>query len=97
MSSYDFGFVSTPDKGRGLKVTVNKFRDQWYVHIREYMEDEDEGSWFPTKKGISIKAEYIDVLCNMLQDSSNLLTQIYFDEVLEILPEKQLNLFKDEY
>ena len=39
---YDLGFVTTPMNGKVLKVTVNQFREQWYVHLREYMEDPDE-------------------------------------------------------
>ena len=93
MSEYDFGFVYPPENNKGVKVTVNKFRNQWYVHLREYMEDQDEGTWFPTKKGIAIKAEYVDILAYIFTDAGNLLTQIYYDDIYEIIGEKQLDLF----
>ena len=95
MSEYDFGFVYPPENNKGVKVTVNKFRNQWYVHLREYMEDQDEGTWFPTKKGIAIKAEYVDILAYIFTDAGNLLTQIYYDDISGIIGEKQLNLFED--
>ena len=95
MSEYDFGFVYPPENSKGVKVTVNKFRNQWYVHLREYMEDQDEGTWFPTKKGIAIKAEYVDILAYIFTDAGNLLTQIYYDDIYEIIGEKQLDLFED--
>lgn len=95
MSEYDFGFVYPPENNKGVKVTVNKFRNQWYVHLREYMEDQDEGTWFPTKKGIAIKAEYVDILAYIFTDAGNLLTQIYYDDIYEIIGEKQLDLFED--
>lgn len=95
MDEYDFGFISSPENGRGVKVTVNNFRSQWYVHIREYIYDEDNDKWFPTKKGMAIKSENIDVLNYMLSDVSKLLTDIYYQEINDILPEKQLNLFEE--
>ena len=95
MSEYDFGFVYPPENNKGVKVTVNKFRNQWYVHLREYMEDQDEGTWFPTKKGIAIKAEYVDILAYIFTDAGNLLTQIYYDDIDGIIGEKQLDLFED--
>lgn len=93
---YDFGFIYPPENGKGVKVTVNKFRHQWYVHLREYMEDADEGTWFPTKKGIAIKSEFVDILAYIFTDAGNLLTQIYYDEVNGIIKEKQLELFGED-
>ncbi len=97
MDEYDFGFISEPINGKGTKITVNQFRGQWYVHIREYMQDQDTGEWFPTKKGMSIKSEYLDVVTAILTNVGVLLTDIYYQDVAKILPERQLNLFKDEY
>ncbi len=95
MSEYDFGFISPPENGKGIKVTVNQFRHQWYVHLREYMEDQDEGTWFPTKKGIAVKAEYVDILAYVFTDAGKLLTQLYYDEINGLINEKQLELFED--
>lgn len=94
---YDLGFVYTPVNGKGLKVTVNKFRDQWYVHLREYIEDSENSVWFPTKKGIAIKAEYVDVVAEMFADAGKLLTNIYRGNINTLLTEgKQLELFDEE-
>lgn len=95
MDEYDLGFVHHPINGKALKVTVNQFRDQWYVHLREYMEDQDEDIWFPTKKGIAIKAEYVDIVAQMFIDAGSLLTSIYLDNVNnKVLDNKQLELFE---
>lgn len=91
---YDFGFITAPENGKGTKVTVNKFREQWYIHLREYMEDQDTGTWFPTKKGIAIKSEYVDVLAYIFTDAGKLLTSIYYDEIAGISTQKQLELFE---
>jgi hypothetical protein len=95
MDEYDLGFVHPPTNGKALKVTVNEFRGQWYVHLREYIEDQDEGIWFPTKKGIAIKAEDVDVVGQMFIDAGSLLTDIYLGIVNnEVLDNKQLDLFE---
>jgi hypothetical protein len=94
---YDLGFVSTPENGKGLKVTVNSFRGQWYVHLREYIEDPDEEIWFPTKKGIAIKAEHVDTVAHMFSQAGELLTAVYLDVVNNVvLDNPQLKLFKEE-
>jgi len=95
MDEYDLGFVHQPINGKGLKVTVNQFKGQWYVHLREYIEDPDEEIWFPTKKGIAIKAEYVDVIAQMFSDAGELLTSIYLGTINnEVLDSKQLELFE---
>lgn len=98
-TEYDYGFIESPEKGKGTKITVNQFRNQWYVHIREYFEDADTGEWYPTKKGLAFKAENIDIIIAMLTEVSSLLTDIYYDSIKQILPERQLNLFikEEEY
>lgn len=95
MEEYDFGFIAPPANGKGVKITVNKFRSQWYVHVREYIHDEDTDSWFPTKKGIAIQAEYIDLVSYILGDVGSLLTDIYYRDLNKLLPQRQLELFED--
>jgi hypothetical protein len=93
---FDLGFVYAPENGKGLKVTINKFRDQWYVHLREYVEDPDEDIWFPTKKGIAIKSEYVDVVAEMFADAGQILANVYRSNIYNlILEDKQLELFKE--
>lgn len=90
---YDLGFVNKQNNGKGLKVTVNCFRGQWYVHLREYIHDLDDDIWFPTKKGIAVKAEDVDTVAYMFTDAGKLLTDLYYKD----LPiEKQLELFSEE-
>lgn len=90
---YDLGFVNKQNNGKGLKVTVNCFRGQWYVHLREYIHDLDDDIWFPTKKGIAVKAEDVDTVAYMFTDAGKLLTDLYYKD----LPiEKQLELFSKE-
>lgn len=94
---YDFGFITTPINGKGVKVTVNQFRNQWYVHLREYIEDPDEEIWFPTQKGIAIKAEDVDTVAEMFKDAGKLLTAIYRGNVEKLIDNgQQLSLFNEE-
>jgi hypothetical protein len=94
---YDLGFVHPPNNGKAFKVTISNFKGQWYTHIREYIENPDDGVWFPTKKGIAIKAEYVDVLGQMFIDAGDLLRDIYLHDIeTSILEAKQLNLFERE-
>lgn len=95
MDQYDLGFICPTGENRALKLTINNFRGQWYLHIREYFQDLDTSNWFPTKKGIAIKAEYADILTFMLQDSERLFSSIFRNEVRELIDDKQLDLFKD--
>ncbi len=92
---YDFGFVAHPINGKGTKVTVNQFRNQWYVHLREYIEDPDENIWFPTQKGIAIKAEDVDTVAAMFRDAGQLLTEIYRNGVEKLIDNRQLSLFDE--
>lgn len=82
---YDFGFIAPPVDGKGVKVTVNQFRNQWYLHLREYIEDPDEGIWFPTKKGIAVKAEDVDTIATMFADAGELLRDIYVTGVKNLV------------
>jgi hypothetical protein len=95
MNEYDFGFIEKPINGRGFKVTLNKFREVWYIHIREYIEDGDTQKWYPTKKGIAIRGEYADLLSFIFNDIGDLLTKIYHKDIKEIIEVSQLDFFKE--
>lgn len=56
-----------------IKVTVNEFRNQEYVHIREYGVDLDTYYKYPTPKGIAILGEYLDEIINKLNTASEIL------------------------
>lgn len=91
-TEYDFGFIKPPIKGKGIKLTLNKFRGNWYLHLREYIEDPDAGLWYPTSKGISIDSECIGILSYSVNKAEHLIRDIYFTEINNIT-EKQLELF----
>jgi len=48
--------IITNDGFKQIRLYINEFRDQEYLHIREYYLDFDE-EWKPTPKGISIPLE----------------------------------------
>ena len=89
----DLGFVGYITEDKAVKITINEFRGQEYVHIREYMRDGDTGKWFPTKKGLAIRPENVDMAAHLLDKAGQILTQTYLKR---LKTEKQLELFEDE-
>jgi len=67
----DFGvaYLKGPSENR-VKVTMNEFKGQIYIHIREYGLDGDTGNLFPTPKGYAILAEELDSVIELLQKAS---------------------------
>ena len=63
----DFGTAFHKPNGNAVKVTVNEFRDQIYLHIREYTMDGDTGQWYPTKSGYSMPADEVSSLVPLLE------------------------------
>ena len=63
----DFGTAFHKPNGNAVKVTVNEFRDQLYLHIREYAMDGDTGQWNPTKSGYSMPADEVSSLVPLLE------------------------------
>lgn len=82
---YDLGFVYKNDNGKGLKVTLSCFRGNWYTHLREYVYDGDTDRWFPTKKGIAVKAEHVDLVAHLFSQAG----EIVATEFYEALPHKK--------
>ena len=66
----DFGTAFHKPNGNAVKVTVNEFRDQLYLHIREYAMDGDTGQWYPTKSGYSMPADEVSSLVPLLEAAS---------------------------
>ena len=66
----DFGTAFHKPNGNAVKVTVNEFRDQLYLHIREYAMDGDTGLWYPTKSGYSMPADEVSSLIPLLEAAS---------------------------
>jgi hypothetical protein len=63
----DYGVAFYKNNGNAVKVTVNEFRDNLYLHIREYIMDGDTGVWYPSKSGYSIPADEVSSLIPLLQ------------------------------
>ena len=88
----DLGYVCYLSEDKAIKVTINEFRGQEYVHIREYMMDGDTGHWFPTKKGLSIRPEHVDMAAHLLDKAGEILAQIYLEKTG--IKSRQLELFE---
>lgn len=73
----DFGIAYMKSDYNGVKVTMNSFRNQTYIHIREYLYDPDEEVWFPTKKGYALTAHEVDSIIYLLNKASRRLSADY--------------------
>lgn len=88
----DLGVVGYITEDKAIKITVNEFRGQDYIHIREYMLDGDTGRWFPTKKGLALKPENVDMAAHLLEKAGEIVAKRYWDKI-DTEP-KQLEFFE---
>jgi len=77
MEAYSKIIVNEPY--RQVRLTINEFREEEYLHLREYYLDFEE-EWKPSNKGISIPLE--------LDTSKELF--IAFSEIISIAESKQV-------
>jgi hypothetical protein len=77
MDAYSKIIVSQPY--RQVRLTINEFREEEYLHLREYYLDFDE-EWKPTDKGIAIPLE--------LETSKELF--VAFSEIISLAESKQV-------
>lgn len=89
----DLGFVGYITEDKAIKITINEFRGVEYIHIREYMRDGDTGHWYPTKKGLALRPEHVDMAAYLLDKAGDILTEIYLEK---LGGERQLDLFDKE-
>lgn len=89
----DLGFVGYVTEDKAIKITINEFRGQEYIHIREYMKDGDTGFWYPTKKGLAIRPEHVDMAAHLLDQAGEILAKRYLEKIDN---SKQLELFEKE-
>ena len=68
-------------KGVQLRITVNEFRDVTYLHIRKYFQD-FEGTWQPTKEGVSMPLGLTNTLALFLA-----LSEMLADTEIELVQE----------
>ena len=71
----DFGTAFHKNNGNAVKVTVNEFRENLYLHIREYAMDGDTGQWFPTKCGFAMPADEVCSIIPLLEDAAEMVSQ----------------------
>jgi hypothetical protein len=88
----DLGFVGFLSEDKAIKITINEFRGQEYVHIREYMRDGDTGAWFPTKKGLALRPEHVDMAAHLLDQAGEVLAKTYLKQTG--VYDKQLEMFE---
>lgn len=81
---YEKLIYENTDKFYQLRLTVNEFRDKYYVNIRKYFLSY-ESEWIPSKEGISMEASMgnISALLEGLleivaqEESKELITKVY--------------------
>ena len=73
----DIGEAYRKPNGNIVKVTLNEFREIFYVHIREYSLDGDTGYWFPTKSGYALLADEVSSIIPLLEEAETLVSQKY--------------------
>jgi hypothetical protein len=71
--------IIVSDEHRQVRLTVNEFRGEEYLHLREYYLDFEE-EWKPTDKGIAIPLE--------LETSKELF--IAFSEIVSLAESKEV-------
>tara|TARA_Y100000034_G_scaffold136800_1_gene215889 strand:+ start:16900 stop:17175 length:276 start_codon:yes stop_codon:yes gene_type:complete len=71
LDNIDFGvaYIKQPSESR-VKITLNTFNNETYVHIREYQLDGDTGKLYPTKSGYALLAEEVDSVIELLNEAS---------------------------
>ena len=63
--------------GNIVKVTLNEFREIFYLHIREYALDGDTGYWFPTKRGYALLADEFSSIIPLLTEAESIISKKY--------------------
>lgn len=59
-SIYEKVIYENVDKGYELRLVLNEFKDNEYLHIRKYFMSYDEG-YLPSREGIAMKASIANV------------------------------------
>ena len=71
----DFGTAFHKRNGNAVKVTVNEFRENLYLHIREYSMDGDRCHWYTTKSGFAMPADETASLLPLLEQASEMVAK----------------------
>ena len=75
---------------KSLFATMSEFNGQTYIHLREYIFDEDSNVDYPTKKGYAFNADHLDTIIASLIELSQELGDDFRNRY-----SKQLDLFYD--
>lgn len=59
------GIVGNPEAANFVKISLSEFKGKTYLDIRRMWNN--EGEILPTKKGVTIPIEEIDLLINILE------------------------------
>jgi hypothetical protein len=51
-----------------VRVSVEEYKGRKYVDVRIYFEN-DEGEWKPTKKGVTIQPDKIDLFMDLIRQA----------------------------
>jgi hypothetical protein len=73
----DFGCAFHKPNGNAVKVTLNYFRGNHYIHIRDYALDGDTGRYYPTKSGFSFFADEVTSLIPLLEEAAECQAMLY--------------------
>ena len=73
----EIGEAYRKPNGNIVKITLNEFREVFYIHIREYSLDGDTGYWFPTKSGYAILADEVSSIIPLLTEAESIISKKY--------------------
>ena len=73
----DIGEAYRKPNGNIVKVTLNEFREIFYIHIREYSLDGDTGYWLPTKSGYALLADEVSSIIPLLEEAETIISKKY--------------------
>ena len=73
----EIGEAYRKPNGNIVKVTLNEFREVFYLHIREYALDGDTGYWFPTKSGYALLADEVSSVIPLLMEAESIISKKY--------------------
>ena len=64
MNEVDRHLIHSFPKGQGeeIQVAVRKYKGRYYVDLRQWFENEERKTFFPTKKGVMFPLEYASEL-----------------------------------
>jgi hypothetical protein len=53
-----------------LRISAEEYKGRKYIDVRIYFEN-DEGEWKPTKKGVTIQPDKVDVFLDLIKKAAS--------------------------